>query len=328
MNVLFVTFMNSNNNTMRNYFKLFIISFLTLLSINSCQKTDNSSPRVNSTPSMTVSANKSGEGEFNNYWYSGKAEVSSYNLSQARYGEPRDGKATLIFVTEPFSKSKQVKLDYADRAGNDKVAVMKLNFVKKFLTGIYPYSMMMSTFTPVDSYNHPNTMKVTMSSQEWCGHVFSQLNLEKDNYKVQSNSYFESEGDQQFEFDKALLEDEIWTRIRLDYKNLPVGKIDIVPGLFHTRMKHKNLKAQKADASLTESGEEVTYRLDYDNGRSLAITFGLVFPHQILSWSETSKSIGGKSLVTTATLDKTLYIDYWTRNSNSDLYLRDSLNLQ
>lgn len=328
MNVLFVTFMYFNIITMRNYLSVSIYSLLILISISSCQKNANSTLAESNTPSITVSTKSTGEGEFNNYWYSGKAEVSSYNLSQARYGELRDGKATLIFVTEPFSKSKQVKLDYADRSGNDKVAVMKLNFVKKFLTGIYPYSMMMSTFTPVDSYNYPNTLKVTMSSQEWCGHVFSQMNLRKENYKVQSNSYFESEGDQQFELDKALLEDEIWTRIRLDYKALPVGEIDIVPGLFYTRLIHKNLKAQKADASLVENGNIGTYKLGYGTERSLEITFSLTFPHQILSWSETSKGIGGKSLTTTASLDKTLYIDYWTRNSNSDLYLRDSLNLQ
>jgi hypothetical protein len=48
---------------------------------------------------------------FKNYWYKGKAEVNSYNLLQSRYGEVREGKAMLLFVTEDFSKKKQVKLD-------------------------------------------------------------------------------------------------------------------------------------------------------------------------------------------------------------------------
>ncbi|MEM1407815.1 MAG: septum formation inhibitor Maf, partial [Bacteroidota bacterium] len=42
--------------------------------------------------------------EFNNYWYAGKAEITSYELKQSRYGEVHDGEAVLIFVTEPFSK--------------------------------------------------------------------------------------------------------------------------------------------------------------------------------------------------------------------------------
>jgi len=313
---------------MKDYLLTLIFGLFVAVSMNSCQKSATSAPASNNISTVSVSNNSEAENRFNDYWYAGKAEVSSYNLKQARYGELRDGNATLIFVTEPFSKSKQVKLDYPGQSGKDKVAVMKLNYVKKFLTGIYPYSMMLSTFTPVDSYNHPSTLKVTMSNQEWCGHVFSQLNLEKNNYRASSFSYFESEGDQGFEVEKALLEDEIFTRIRLDYKALPTGKVKVVPGLFHTRLKHKNLKAQQVEATLTEQGNEATYTIDYGNQRTLAIDFSLTFPHKILSWSETSKGIGGKSLTTTASLDKTLYIDYWTRNSNSDLYLRDSLNLQ
>ncbi len=328
MRFLFVRFKYFKQNIMRNYLPILITVSLVAASFNSCQKSASSAPVEKDVPAIKTANETPDREEFNKYWYSGKAEVSSYNLSQARYGELRDGKATLIFVTEPFSKSKQVKLDYAERSGDDKVAVMKLNFVKKFLTGIYPYSMMMSTFTPVDSYNHPNTLKVTMSGQEWCGHVFSQLNLDKNNYNVKSYSYFESEGDEQFEINKGLLEDELWNRIRLDYRSLPTGQLDITPGLFHSRLKHKNFKPSKAEASITEEAGEATYTLTYENGRTLAITFGTDFPHKILKWSESSKGIDGRTLTTTGTLDKTLYIDYWSKNSNSDLYLRDSLNLQ
>lgn len=40
--------------------------------------------------------------QFKDYWYAGKAEITSYKLEQARYGELRDGKAVLVYVTEPF----------------------------------------------------------------------------------------------------------------------------------------------------------------------------------------------------------------------------------
>ena len=67
---------------------------------------------------------------FGSYWFQGKAELTSYTLSQARYGELHPGEAILIFVTEDFSRKKQVKLDDPAAAGADKVPVLKLNFEK------------------------------------------------------------------------------------------------------------------------------------------------------------------------------------------------------
>ena len=37
---------------------------------------------------------------FNAYWYTGLAEITSYSLEQARYGEIHKGSAVLIFVSE------------------------------------------------------------------------------------------------------------------------------------------------------------------------------------------------------------------------------------
>ena len=113
---------------------------------------------------------------FGDYWYRGKAEVTSYRLQQARYGQIREGDAVLIFVTEPFSESRHVKLDRPGEAGGDAVTVLKLNATRKFLTGIYPYSMMTSVFTPIDANSDARAIKITTSSQEWCGHTFTQLN--------------------------------------------------------------------------------------------------------------------------------------------------------
>ena len=81
---------------------------------------------------------------FKSYWYNGEAEITSFDLQQARYGHTYPGQAVMIFVTEDFSKAKQVKLDHPEEAGNDRINVLKLNLTKKFNTGIYPYSMMLS----------------------------------------------------------------------------------------------------------------------------------------------------------------------------------------
>lgn len=285
-----------------------------------CQERNESDPGSAISPPYTSD-------QFHEYWYTGKAEVASYNLKQSRYGEIHDGKAVLIFVTEPFSKSKQVKLDRPEQEGEDNVTVMKLNFTKKFNTGIYPYSMMLSAFTPVNSRQYSKTLKVTMSSQEWCGQVFSQMNLKDKHYEVQSYSYFEQEGDQQFEVGAVLLEDELLNRIRLNYKSLPTGTVRVVPGLFFTRMAHDQLKPIDATANLTEEADSATYTLTFPE-RKLSINFSTIFPYHILSWEESYKGFGGELLTTRAVFDRKLHIDYWSKNKNADSYLRDSLNLR
>ncbi len=264
---------------------------------------------------------------FKNYWYGGKAEINSYSLNQSRYGEQRKGTAVLIFVTEDFSKKKQVKLDDPSKPGSDKVNVLKLNFTKNFVTGIYPYSMMQSVFTPVNRREYPSTIKTTMSSQEWCGHVFSQMNLKGNAFDVESYSYFEQEGDAHFSIKKILMEDEIWNIIRIDHNALPTGSFELIPGLFFTRLSHIDLKPQPATALRTEKDSVVTYALTLpEQQRKLSIQFEKNFPHKILGWNEEFKE-RGVIQHTTGTLDKTLITDYWTKNKNEFQYLRDSLNL-
>ncbi|MEP1854382.1 MAG: septum formation inhibitor Maf, partial [Nonlabens ulvanivorans] len=83
-------------------------------STNTDHSTDNN--RLESLEDLTLTQ------DFKDYWYSGKAEISSYELSQSRYGEMRDGKSVMIFVTEPFNTVDEVK---ADNPSDDNRPVMK-----------------------------------------------------------------------------------------------------------------------------------------------------------------------------------------------------------
>ena len=94
--------------------------------------------------------------KFNEYWFQGLAEISRFELEQARYNEIHKGSAVLIFVTEEFLIDKQVKSEQGRKPGA--VSVLKLNFVKNFNTGIYPYSIMSSIFTPGGSLSPFNFM--------------------------------------------------------------------------------------------------------------------------------------------------------------------------
>ncbi|MEH6408443.1 MAG: septum formation inhibitor Maf, partial [Leeuwenhoekiella sp.] len=255
--------------------------------------------------------------EFNNYWYANDAEITSYELHQARYGEMREGKAVLIFVTEHFLNDAQVK---ADEAHDDNIAVLKLNNVKKFNTGIYPYSIMTSTFFPVVQNRH--ALKISNSVQEWCGQVYTQLNS-REKFEITSHSYFEGEADQSYKVDKNFLEDELWTLLRVNPEALPVGNQQVIPSIEFTRFTHTELKAFPANIKKTDT----TYSIHYpDLQRTLTIQFEKQFPYAINGWDDTYKS-GSKTLTSTASKIKTLKTPYWKENSQKFSTLRDSLGL-
>lgn len=270
--------------------------------------------------------------EFEKYWYSGTAEINSYKLQQARYGELRDGEAVLVFVTEDFSRSKQVKLDNPSKSPADAVSVLKMNMHKEFNTGIYKYSMMQSVFTPVERESNPHTLKSTCSIQDWCGQVFTQVNLQSYKYKISLRSYFESDGaDQDYQIDKVLLEDEIWNLIRINPALLPEGRIYILPPAFASRLLHTPYRTDEADAEFVpeeETSDFRIYKLHYPSTqRSLEIKFSKAFPHTILGWTETYKE-KDKELTTRATLINSIQSDYWNKNHNSDSSLRKELGLK
>ena len=280
-----------------------------------------------------IQVEKSEPSSFNDYWKKGGAEITSYELEQARYGEIHKGKAVTVFVTEPFSKSKQVKLDDYKAAGDDRVNVMKLNMTKNFITGIYPYSMMLSTFTPLD---YSPMIKSTTSSQEWCGHTFMQLNQQDSGYQWNGYSYFESEGDGNGIVSNNLTEDEIWTKLRLNPKLLPLGEIELLPSTFYLRLRHQEIAPKMATATLTDFKESEfalkehsAYSLDYGD-RKLTIYFESTIPNQILGWEETHMSGFGNAieLTTKAKRIHTIRSKYWGKNSNADRTLRDQLGLR
>lgn len=261
---------------------------------------------------------------FDKYWKEGKAEVSSYKLEQARYGEIHEGTASLIFVTEPFSPHKFVKSDQQQKTD---ISVLKLNQTKKFTTGIYPYSMMTSSFFPVDS---AHSIKISSSSQEWCGHTYMEMKNKKL-FEFNITSYFENESRKQT-VDKALLEDDFWTKLRISPNSLPKGKVQIIPSFFYLRLMHQELKAYDCIITHIEKDNVTsTYRLYYPElQRDLRIDYETIFPHKIFGWQETYYSgfdKKRKKLTTTATHIKTLKTDYWNKNSTKDSKLRKELKL-
>ena len=318
---------------MKPSFKYLLFStlvFCVFLFVVSCADKATASPNTVNTVSNDISLvekkpKKELSKNFKAYWYAGEAEITSYDLKQARYGELREGHAVLIYVTEPFLPNVQVK---ADGNGADNVNVLKLNSTKNYLTGIYPYSIMSSSFYPVSDNQH--AIKISASVQEWCGHVYSQLN-NREVFEFTSHSYFEGEADQESTLAKNWMENEIWNKIRINPADLPTGEIKMIPSLEYLRTGHKQVKAYMAKAKAEASNGIINYSIEYpDLQRSISIQFTETFPYTIEGWTETFKSGYGpnaKTLTSKATKKKLLKTPYWRQNGVEDEVIRQDLEL-
>ena len=194
-----------------------------------------------------------------------------------------------------------------------------------------------STFTPIEISKYPATLKVTSSIQDWCGQSFMQLNNNEKNIDCKSFSYFEKEGDQEISLPKTYIEDDVWTRLRLNPQALPLGKIEMIPAAAFFRLSHQPIKAYEAKAILSimvedsKTGKEFyVYEITYPSlKRSMKIKYDKSFPYQIVEWEEnldTSKK--DSNLVTIAKLDKTLLLDYWNKNGLEFESLRKELGIK
>ncbi len=281
-------------------------------------------------PVQSVAYDTPGKG-LDKYWYQGKAELNRYVLEQNRYRDIHPGEAVLIFVTEDFRSDIQVKSEGAKPEKG--VSTLKLNFLRRFPTGLYDYSIMTSVFTPVGG-EEGRTMKVTMSSQDWCGQSFMQLNLSQNSYRVQLRSYFESEGDANMDVPAVLLEDELFNRIRISPEQLPIGAFEMLPSLSIARLMHIESEPIQVNAeAMTYSGKDFEgenlnmYRVNMPSiQRELSIVFEANAPHKIIGWTDQYPSAFDKKPRTTkATLVSSELSPYWSKNSLDDLPLRKEI---
>ncbi len=235
---------------------------------------------------------------FGEHWYDGYAELDGYRLVISRYGEQRTGTAVMVFVTEPFSLSKHVKVDDPRKNPDDVVTVMKLNLVRDFQTGIYDYNTMVSVFSPVETLM---PIKVTFSSAEWCGHVFAEMIYGETRIEGQYNSYFEGEsGPIEVELPKdGISEDHLFILLRgLRGDYLEPGEsrtVNYLPGAFYVRLRHDVVRwtratiarASKTDTITVPAGEyeSIVYSIKIDGGRQGTFHIEASYPHRIIRWS-------------------------------------------
>ena len=270
-----------------------------------------------------------------NYWSQGKAEVNVYEVSQNRYQENHSGQLVSVFVTEDFLTDKQVK---NERYINENSTwILKNIQLKKFTTGVYDYSLFNSVFTPINRNKFPKSLKVSASSQEWCGTMYTQFNLILDtDYKVEHRSYFESEGDRVTRIKKSYLEDEVFTVLMMNPLLLPLGTVQLIPPANYIQLKHLRIQSYKAITSLIPNDKKeisgsnlMQYKIVYPElNRSIHIVFENKAPYKIMGWFEKfPSSFDGKPRTTSIILKTQKMLPYWRQNSLKDKYLREELGL-
>lgn len=275
--------------------------------------------------------------DFYAHWGDGRAEISSYRVVQPRYGEMREGYGVLIFVTEDIHRKTFIKVE-SPTPPEDRVYVLKLNNVLKFTTGIYDYSAMTSVFSAVEGLVGEDTFelcKISLSSQEWCGHVFDEVQRRGGELQGEINSYFESEGKNGYELkiaDDFDAEDNLLIRIReLKGPIMAAGeerKIDLLPSLWSFRLAHRshelvNAVLRKGNAvAVAVAGAEVeavSWSWGWD-GFEKTVWVEKAYPHRILRWED---SAGGRG-----ELIETVREPYWSLKGNADRVYREKLGIE
>lgn len=278
---------------------------------------------------LPAEPNASASSQFWDHWGDGKAELSVYRGEMSRYGELRDAEVVLIYVTEQHSRESWVK---DQRAPDEKsLQVMKLNHIARFRTGIYPYSVMTSTFSPVDDYGtfRFQPFKSTLTAQEWCGHVFHGLWIGADEFTSQMHSYFAREEDERAIIDTpkgTLYEDALFVQLRgLDgaFNNGGDWSGTLVPRLWVRRKKHESLRPVDAEITREDSdydGTPVTrFTLRYEDQTA---TFDVAKepPHLLLRWTRSDgtqmKMVGSERL------------PYWKLNRPGDQSYLEELDIE
>ena len=275
-----------------------------------------------------------GASNFYDYWGDGKAELSSYHVLQPRYGEMREGYGVMIFVTEDIHEKTLIKVE-SPTPEDERLYMLKLNSVLKFPTGIYDYSVMTSVFSQVEGEKHAfDLRKISLSAQEWCGHVFDEVLLRGDTIKGHLNSYFESEGRRDYRLsrpDAFESEDHLLIRIReLKEPFLDSGEVremEILPSLWSFRMTHRPHeivagRVQKGAVELVEiAGDTLAaVRWEWSIGlRQRTLWTEKAYPHRILKWEDGD---GGSGEVM-----RTIRVPYWQLQANRDEVYRRELSI-
>lgn len=282
------------------------------------------------TPSARPSQAPAG---FWDHWGDGQAELAGYTLTIPRYGEVRTGEAVLVFVTESLDPETLVKPNMP-RDGT--IPVLKLNDARDFQTGVYDYNLMTSSFVPLDGSQPLGVpVKVSFSSQEWCGHVYDQLAVRGSAIDHSWHSYFEGEGDgmERLPLPKGAVLGDAAPILARDLAGEWVKpgdsrKILWFPRTQTTRFRHEPGKFVDATLSREAETREITVPAGTFEVRRTTVAAGedvghwdieVAAPHRLVAWSFSDGERGE--------LTGSARMPYWQTHDEGQEQLRTRLGL-
>lgn len=265
---------------------------------------------------------------FWDHWGDGRAELSGYEMTVARYGAPREAVTTLIYVTEPHDRNTWIKDDGAESP--DRVEVLKLIRSTHFLTGIYPYSVMSSTFAPVADWGTARFQptRINLDVQEWCGSVSQRVWPGPGRVRSLRLSYFADEGESLVEAvvpEGTLYEDALLIQLReLDgpFNDGEDWRGWLIPELWRIRGTHGPVAPVEATITRTDAtrnGVPVTRFVLEAEAYTRTFDVESAFPRRVLAW-ETSEGDA-------ASLMSTERLAYWSLNGPGAEAFRAELGL-
>jgi hypothetical protein len=122
-------------------------------------------------------------------WDDGQGEISRYDAVTRYEGQAWEHEVVTIVISEPFSNTLWVKADHPDA---DDIPVIKMNIVFEVPTRHYDTRVMSSVFIP---RSDPAVLvKQAVSTQEWCGTSFFEVQGWTDPPTLVWNTYWDGEG--------------------------------------------------------------------------------------------------------------------------------------
>lgn len=277
---------------------------------------------------------------FDTRWHDGRAELDGYRYSIIRYGHPRQGQAVMIYVTEPWSISKRVKVNDFSKDPSDVFDVLKLNLVRDFQTGIYDYNTMLSLFVRTQDFS---PVEMSFTSQEWCGNVYAKVGFEADSLREALYSYFEDETGRRSLSRPVdgVAEDALFVLLR-GFKGafLDPGErrtIPLLSGMLESRLRHRPLEWTTAEIFRAEEpvsvrvparawSKAVYYEARVQGGRMGRFWIESDGDGRVLkwTWTEPGKSEASES----GELTGSMRTAYWKENGPGNERLLHHLGLR
>lgn len=132
-------------------------------------------------------------------WDDGLSEMSYYRATTRIYGRERSYTRVHLFNRQWMDPIRGVKTDLI---ASDSVPVFKLNISEEIPIENYSYRYLTTLFLRRSDLS---PFKMAISSQEWCGTTYKHLRWQDETLSIQSFSYFNNEGENQWQLNSDVV---------------------------------------------------------------------------------------------------------------------------